>query len=149
MQDISNKNENTKIIARIEKINADSKPLWGKMDAGEMLFHLQEPIRVSLGELKLKRGLAGFLFGKIALKQVLSDKPFRKGVPTSDGFKPIGKYEIETEKKKLIKLVSSLTENSTLVIGKNPHPFFGVLTPEQWSILTWKHLDHHLKQFGV
>jgi hypothetical protein len=29
------------------------------------------------------------------------------------------------------------------------HPVFGKLTKEQWSKATWKHIDHHLKQFGV
>ncbi|MFD1127776.1 DUF1569 domain-containing protein [Paenibacillus provencensis] len=30
----------------------------------------------------------------------------------------------------------------------NPHPFFGKLTSEEWSIGLYKHLDHHLKEFG-
>lgn len=149
MKSLFNKDDNSEMIERIRKIKADSKPLWGKMDAAGMLFHLQVPIRVSLGELKLKRGLAGFLFGKMALKQVLSDKPFKKGVPTSDQFKPSGNYDLEAEKEKLVKLVSSLAEKDPSAISSNPHPFFGVLTPEQWNIITWKHLDHHLTQFGV
>ncbi len=149
MKSLFNKEDNAEMIDRIRKINADSKPLWGKMDAAGMLFHLQEPIRVSLGELKLKRGFLGILFGKMALKQVLSDKPFRKGVPTSDEFKPVGNHDLEAEKEKLVKLVSSLAEKGAAGISKNPHPFFGVLTPEQWSIITWKHLDHHFTQFGA
>jgi len=149
MHDIYNKEENQKIIERIRKISNDSKALWGKMNAAEMLFHLQEPIRVSLGELKLKQGLMGKLFGKMAMKQVLSDKPFKKSVPTSDEFKPNGNYDLENEKEKLIKIVSSLVERAPDSIGKNPHPFFGKLTPEEWSIITWKHINHHLTQFGV
>lgn len=31
----------------------------------------------------------------------------------------------------------------------HPHPFFGKLTSEQWGKGIYKHLDHHLKQFGV
>ena len=30
-----------------------------------------------------------------------------------------------------------------------PHPFFGKVTPREWSIGMYKHLDHHLRQFGV
>lgn len=149
MKSLFNKEDNSEMIARIGKINADSEPLWGKMDAAGMLFHLQEPIRVSLGELKLKRGFLGILFGKMALKQVLSDKPFRKGVPTSDEFKPSGKYDLDAEKEKLVKLVSELAVKGPKAISKEPHPFFGTLTPEEWSIITWKHLDHHLTQFGA
>lgn len=148
MKDIFNKEDNTAILNRIRKIHAGSKPLWGKMGAEEMLFHCQEPIRVSLGELKLKRGLLGILFGKMALKQALSDKPFKKGVPTSDEFKPKGKYELEAEKEKLISLVESLAVKGPGAISRDPHPFFGPMTPEEWSLITWKHLDHHLSQFG-
>lgn len=149
MQDIYNKEENTAIIDRIRNLTPDTKPLWGKMDAAGMLFHLQVPIRVSLGEVKLKHSFIGKLFGKMALKQVLSDKPFKKGVPTSDEFKPSGAYNFEEEKQRLIDLVSSLPLKAPGAIGNNPHPFFGVLTPQEWSIITWKHLNHHLTQFGV
>ncbi|MBL8016425.1 MAG: DUF1569 domain-containing protein [Ignavibacteria bacterium] len=149
MPEIFNQEDNNRIIARIEKINACSKPLWGKMDAAGMLFHLQEPIRVSLGELKLKRSFLGMLFGKVALKEALSDKPFKKGVPTSNEFKPRGNFDLETEKEKLIRLVSSLPSKGKSAITRDPHPFFGVLTPEEWDMITWKHLDHHLTQFGA
>ena len=148
MQDIFNKGDNAEIINRIRKINNDSRSLWGKMSAAEMLFHCREPIRVSLGELYIKQGLIGKLFGKIALKQALSNKPFKKGVPTSEEFKPKGSFDLEAEKAKLIEIISSLVNKDPDSIGKNPHPFFGMLTPQQWSLITWKHLDHHLSQFG-
>jgi hypothetical protein len=31
----------------------------------------------------------------------------------------------------------------------HPHAFFGSLTPDEWAILMYKHLDHHLRQFGA
>ncbi len=34
-------------------------------------------------------------------------------------------------------------------LSKDPHPFFGNLNSEEWDTLNWKHLDHHLRQFGV
>jgi hypothetical protein len=149
MYDLYNKEDNQKIIKRIQKVSQNSVRQWGKMNAAEMLFHLQEPIRVSLGELKLKQALIGKLFGRMALKEVLSDKPFKKGVPTSNEFKPKSDYDLETEKEKLIKLVSSLAEKGPAAISSNPHPFFGKLSPEEWSIITWKHINHHLTQFGA
>ena len=33
--------------------------------------------------------------------------------------------------------------------SRHPHPFFGPLKPQQWAILMYKHLDHHLRQFGA
>lgn len=29
------------------------------------------------------------------------------------------------------------------------HPAFGPLSGREWDVLSWKHLDHHLRQFGV
>lgn len=29
------------------------------------------------------------------------------------------------------------------------HPAFGPLSPQEWARLGWKHLDHHLVQFGA
>ncbi|HAX49261.1 MAG TPA: hypothetical protein DCX92_09790 [Bacteroidetes bacterium] len=149
MHSIYNKEDNQRLIERIRKINSSSKPAWGKLDAAGMLFHLQEPIRVSLGEINTKQGLLGKLLGKMALKEVLSDKPFKKGVPTSDEFKPKSSYELDSEKEKLLNIVSSLCNIDQNRIGKNPHPFFGLLSPGEWGIITWKHIDHHLTQFGV
>lgn len=148
MHNLYNKADNQKIIERINKINFDSKPQWGKMSAAEMLFHCRQPLRVGFGEMKLKRTLLGILFGKIAKKQVLNGKPIKKGLPTDKNFKPKGNCNLETEKADLIKIVGRFAAEGPKAISKEPHPFFGRLTPEEWSILTWKHLDHHLSQFG-
>ncbi|MEP6513238.1 MAG: DUF1569 domain-containing protein [Parafilimonas sp.] len=32
---------------------------------------------------------------------------------------------------------------------ETPHPFFGKLKAEEWRTLTYKHLDHHLRQFWM
>jgi len=28
------------------------------------------------------------------------------------------------------------------------HPFFGPMTRDDWDCIQWKHVDHHLRQFG-
>ncbi len=148
MNDLYNKEVNRIIIERIRKISSDSKAQWGKMDAAGMLFHCRQPLRVCFGEIILKRTLLGILFGKIAKKQVLDGKPIKKGLPTDKNFKPKDNHDLETEKEALIKIVGRFAADGPEAISKEPHPFFGLLTPEEWSILTWKHLDHHLTQFG-
>ncbi len=64
-----------------------------------MLAHLPQPILVAFGELKLKRGILGFLFGKIAKKQMVADKPLKQNMPTVKEFKVI---PFDFEKEKLI-----------------------------------------------
>lgn len=149
MYNLYNKADNDKFIERINKITPDSKPQWGKMNAAEMLYHLRQPILVGFGEVKLKRTFMGFLFGGIAKKQMLSDKPTKKNLPTDPKFRPAGKHEVEEEKRELIKTVQRIASLGAAGITGDPHPFFGKLTPDEWNQLTWKHLDHHLSQFGV
>ena len=70
MQSLFNTTENNNIIGRIYKLKAATKQLWGKMNVAQMLAHSQTTLLVALGEKKLKSGLLGFLFGKIAKKQL-------------------------------------------------------------------------------
>jgi hypothetical protein len=140
--------ENSLIKERINKLTPGSRPLWGKMNVSQMLAHLQPTMLVAFGELKLKGRLIGFLFGKIARKQILSDKPFKKSIPTLKEFK-IAEKDFETEKNTLLSYIDRFITEGHEIITKNPHPFFGKLTLEEWDKLQWKHLDHHLRQFGV
>lgn len=149
MYNLFNKEDNQKIIERIQKVNRDSVRQWGKMSASEMLFHCRQPLRIAFGEINLKSTLLGILFGKIAKKQVLDGKPIKKGLPTDKNFKPRDSHDLEKEKAALIEVVGRFAAEGPGAFTTEPHPFFGRLTPEEWSILTWKHLDHHLTQFGV
>ena len=81
MKKIFDPAENKLIKERINKLTANSQPLWGKMNVSQMLAHLQPPIQVAFGQLQLKRGLIGFLFGKIAKKQMLLDNHLNKTCP--------------------------------------------------------------------
>ncbi len=49
----------------------------------------------------------------------------------------------------LSRLIDKFAAGGAAGCTKNPHSFFGKMTPEEWAILMYKHLDHHLRQFGV
>jgi hypothetical protein len=136
------------IILRLQKIKADTKPLWGKMNAAQMMAHCQAPMEVYLGNLKLKQSLVGFLFGRIAKKKLFSEKPWSRGMPTAKEFMVTDDRDFEQEKIKLIELVKCVSGEGDK--GElNVHPFFGKMTKLEWGVLGYKHLDHHLKQFGA
>ena len=135
------------IIVRINRLSPDSKGLWGKMNVGQMLAHLQVPIGVAEGTNKIKRTLFGRIVGPLAKSILYNTKPFKHSLPTDPSFVMIrNEKDFETEKQKLLEMVNNFTEANMVA---ETHPFFGKLTKEQWSIGTWKHLDHHLQQFGV
>jgi hypothetical protein len=134
------------IINRINKLTPQSQRQWGKMDAGQMLAHCQMPLGVATGKHKLKPNFFLSLLGPFFKKQLFNDKPFKQNLPTDKSFKMIDPKDFEKEKQGLIAMINNFSEAA---MSGEPHPFFGKLTNEEWSKGTWKHLDHHLQQFGV
>lgn len=137
---------NTEILNRINSLMPDSKPVWGKMSAAQMMAHCIEGFRSAYGETKLKRNLLGVLFGGMAKKTMMGDKPFKQGLPTDKSFLIKDNRDFEEEKKKLVGYIKKFDKG---FITKDKHPFFGTMTTEEWDKLMAKHLDHHLRQFGV
>lgn len=148
MPSLFNESDNQAITDRIEKLTAETPALWGKMNVAQMLAHCQAPIRVLLGEATTKRGLIGFLFGRMAKKKMVNFEPFSKSLPTDPTFIVKRPVNFNEEKGRLIAYIERLRENPTAV-KDSVHPFFGKMSREEWDTLGWKHLDHHLRQFGV
>lgn len=149
MKSLFNKTDNQNIINRINSLKPSSQAKWGKMNVAQMLTHCQQPLRVVFGELQLKRGILSILFGSYFKKKMVSDeRPFTRNLPTDKTFIITDKKELEEEKKKLIDLIQKFEQLGAEGLPKEPHPFFGKMTSREWDILQWKHLDHHLNQFG-
>jgi len=149
MKSLFHQHDNQDIINRINKLSENTKPLWGKMTVSQMVAHAQNPLYVAFGEKKLKHGFIGVLFGKMAKKQLMGDAPFKRNLPTDKSFLVKDERNFEIEKNRLIQLVQRFITQGEAALTKEPHPFFGKLTTNEWDLLQWKHLDHHLRQFGV
>ena len=134
------------LISRINQLTPQSKPQWGKMHVEQMLAHCQMPLGVATGKHILKRNFFLSLIGPLFKKQLYNDQPFKRNLPTDKTFIIANPEAFEEEKQKLIDMINSFSETA---MSGEPHPFFGKLSKEEWSRGTWKHLDHHLQQFGV
>lgn len=135
------------IINRLNKLSPQSQRQWGKMDVAQMLAHLQVPIGVALGTHTVKGNLLMKLILPLFKKKLYDEKPWKQGLPTDKTFIMTGKTkDFELERNKLMDMVSRFTEANMV---NEKHPIFGRLTKEQWSKASWKHIDHHLKQFGA
>ncbi len=120
------------------------------MNPAQMLAHLSQAFRTASGELKLKRVLIGKLFGSFAKKKfVTGEGPFGKNSPTDKSFIITDDRDFGTEKKMLLALIEKFNTSGVEGITKETHPFFGEMSPDEWDRLMYKHLDHHLRQFGV
>ena len=149
MKSLLNADYSKEMIERINRLSPTAQPLWGKMSVDQMLAHLNAAFTAAVGEVKQERDLLGYVFGRLAKKMILSDKPIAKNMPTSKAFKVKGEYDFESEKEHLIALVEHYTATRGRDVSRYPHSFFGRLTATEWDKLITKHLDHHLTQFGV
>ena len=134
------------IIDRINKLTSQSERQWGKMDVSQMLAHCQMPLGVATGKHQLKGSFVFKLIGPFIKPLLYNDKPFKKNLGTAKSFIVTRAKEFEKEKQRLVQMINDFSEAT---MSDEPHPIFGKMTKEEWSKGTWKHLDHHLKQFGV
>jgi len=119
------------------------------MNVPQMLAHAQVPLRCAFGELKLKRSLFGVLFGRMALKQMTSGKTVETRHADGSEFYHYGRTGIREGKETAYCSCAAIYAIGPSAITKDMHPFFGKMTPQQWSALQWNHLNHHLSQFEV
>ena len=150
MESIFKTETTQKIIERINKLTHSSQPQWGKMNVSQMLAHSQKPIEMAAGKIMPQvNAIIKLLFGKSARKSLLKDPQFKKNIPTFAEAKITDERVFESEKKLLIEMIEKFHKNGPEGTTKVPHPFFGAITIEEWDALQTKHLDHHLRQFGV
>jgi len=136
------------VLRRIETLRSDAPAQWGKMNCAQMLAHCQKPLELALGELEMRRSLIGRILGGWAKKKfVVSDAPFGKNSPTDPEFRIADECDFERERTGLVERIERYAERG--VVTQAPHPFFGPLDAQEWDRLLWKHLDHHLRQFGA
>ena len=135
------------IIERINKLTPETPRQWGKMDIAQMLAHLQQPLEVALGIRTIKGSFFMNLILPLFKKTLRDDKPWKKGLPTDATYIMTGEAkDFQQEKAKLLDLITRFNEAA---LSDKKHPVFGFMTKEQWSKSAWKHIDHHLKQFGA
>jgi len=136
-------------INRIDKLTPQSQPLWGKMNVAQMLCHLQGPLEVPLGRHELPKSFMMKIIGPMIRKKILADGPLSKNSPTASTLKITDDRDFEKEKQKLVAALKDYAKAAQ--DGKLPgaHPYWGKLSTQEWDKMQWKHLDHHLGQFGV
>lgn len=139
-----------KYIERIHLLTPQTQPQWGRMDVAQMLAHCQAPIKIASGELIPKiNPIVRFLFGKTAKKQLVNDPEFKRNIPTFSEAKITDRRVFEYERTRLVQAIEAFQQKGPAGLTREPHPFFGEMTVGDWDLLQVKHLDHHLRQFGV
>lgn len=138
------------VIGRINNLTPETQAQWGKMDVAQMLAHCNVTYEMVYENKHPKPGvLKKFILKALIKSIVVNDQPYKKNGRTAPQFMVSDEKDFETEKKRLIDYIEktqALGEGH--FDGKESHSF-GVLTKDEWNNMFYKHLDHHLGQFGV
>ena len=138
---------------RIMRLHPESERRWGKMPLAVVLAHCTSGLQMAMGTINPKRApFPANVIGRLIKPLVFGDdKPIRRNSPSSPELFTADSIqcEFERERMQLIKAIDSFVSTGAASCSQHPHPFFGPLKPQQWAILMYKHVDHHLRQFGV
>jgi hypothetical protein len=135
---------------RIAKMKPESARQWGKMSPAQALEHCSRGVEMALGDKTPPRVLIGRLLGWIVKPKLMgNDEPLRRNSPTAKELVVKDERDLLTERARLCGLIDRFAAGGPAGCTAHPHAFFGPLTPDEWAILMYKHLDHHLRQFGV
>lgn len=138
------------IIGRINKLNPDTQPQWGKMDAAQMLAHLNVTYDMDFtGKYPKPNAFARFMLKLFVKNTVVGNKPYKRNSGTAPQFKIADKRDFEKEKATLINYLQKVQQLGEAHYDGREANSFGPLTADEWNTMFYKHLDHHLTQFGV
>ena len=149
-EDIRDQQVREAIKARIHTLAPGHIAQWGKMDVTRMAEHCVRWNEWVLGKggPQLKQNFIGKLIGKWALRRTLAPgKPFDRGIPAGKDLEVRqATGDLETMKSRWLILMDEYAayHNPDFV-----HDFFGAMTDDEIGIFVYKHMDHHLRQFGV
>ncbi len=138
------------IQERLRQLRPNSVRQWGRMNPAQMLAHCSAGLEMAAGEIRPPRALIGRIIGP-AVKRVAvrDDEPMRRNSPTAKELVIKGEMDFAAERERLSGLIDRFAASGPAGCTAHPHAFFGHLTPDEWAILMYKHLDHHLRQFGA
>ncbi len=147
---IFSKEVTDEIINRINILTPQSEPSWGKMNVSQMLAHCCVTYEtIYTDKYPRPNRVTRFILKLMAKKVVVEPKPYPKNGRTAPHFVISDERDFENEKAKLIAYITKTQQlGESHYDGLDSHSF-GVMTVDEWNSLFYKHMDHHLRQFGV
>ena len=147
MKSIFNPRDHRELHDRVQQLKTSQQAQWGTMTPLQMVAHLSDSLRMASGQLEVAPKKVPLRFSP--LKQVvLYLLPIPKGVPTSPELIARTPGDWSREVAELREELNGLVERGAEALAP-AHPAFGKLSAKQWGVLIYRHMDHHLRQFGV
>src|SRR5687768_9134419 len=112
MKTIFDEPSRSEILSRIDRLSTGAKPGWGKMNAEQMLAHLVESGRMTMGEVVCKRKKTPIRF--FPIKQlILYVFPFPKGAPTARELLTSDPATLERSKSELARVLGAIAAKTS------------------------------------
>src|SRR4051812_18788358 len=138
------------LVRRLDALRPDAPRQWGKMRPSEALEHVARALEMASGERPMKQAFIGKLIGWKFRKDFLGEKPFMKNAPTAPHFVVAGSDpDFHRTKERLKQVMKAFHAQGERGCDANVHGFLGKLTGAEWGVSQYKHVDHHLRQFGA
>ena len=148
MKSVWNDRERRELQGRVKQLTPQHTATWGSMNASQMVVHLSDALRMAAGDLPCAPKNVVMLRFPPVKHLILYWLPFPKGAPTAPELLARQPGDFPSE-------VADLQDQLDRFVMRGPrsttpvHPAFGRLSGRQWGVLVYRHMDHHLKQFGV
>jgi len=137
-------------LERINKLTAESQPLWGKMTIAQMMAHCSVAYDMALtNKYPISGKFKTWIISLLAKNQVVGPKPYPKNGRTAADFLITDERDFDKEKTRLLANLNKVNELGVGHFEGKQSVAFGNLSSKEWNVLFSKHLDHHLSQFGV
>ncbi len=138
------------LIRRIRALTPETRPAWGKMNVAQMLAHCSVPYEMVFEDRHPRPGaLMRFFLRTFVKRGVVNERPYPRNAPTAPAFRVSSDRDFEEERERLIAYLERTCDLGGAHFDGLPSLSFGPLTRQEWNNLFYKHLDHHLTQFGV
>ena len=140
----------TGLVARINKLTPDTQPKWGKMSVEEMIAHCCVSYEMAYENKYPKPNAAlKFILKLVAKNAVVNETPYKHSERTAPQFIIKGNRNFESEKKRLVDYINKTQQLGESYFDNKESHSFGKLNKTEWNNMFYKHLNHHLSQFGV
>jgi hypothetical protein len=136
------------ILARIEALGPDAARQWGRMTAAQMLAHCAIAVEAATGDRPMKQVLLGKILAPFVRSSFVGPKPYSRNGPTGPTLVVSDPRDFAVEKARLLGALRRFREAGPDAAARHAHGFLGRMTGKEWGLVQWKHLDHHLRQFG-
>jgi Protein of unknown function (DUF1569) len=135
------------LVRRMWTLTPSHTANWGKFTVGGMLAHVNDSTRMATGELPVTGKAPSFLRWPPVRYLFIYALPMPKSAPTApELLARTSAADLAQEQQMFQTLLDALARRAELAPA---HPAFGPMSRDDWGALIHKHVDHHLRQFGV